>query len=133
MSKKIEDYREEFYVFTGKASEVNRQLALGGIAAIWIFKNPEISSTLLPSELIKPLIFLIISLGLDLLQYVIGSIIWGIYFEYKEYQVNKGQIKNNDIKAPTILSWSITFIFFIKVMAMIIAYTALLSFFGQKL
>ena len=41
MGKKIEDYREDFYFFTGKASEVNRQLAIAGIAVIWIFKNPE--------------------------------------------------------------------------------------------
>lgn len=133
MGKKIEDYREDFYFFTSKASEVNRQLAIAGIAVIWIFKNPENSLTLLPTTLIKPLEYLIISLGIDLIQYVLGSIIWGLYFEYKERQVNQNIITNDNIKAPNIFSWSITFLFFIKVVAMFLAYKELLSFFGTKL
>jgi hypothetical protein len=133
MGKKIEDYREDFYAFTGKASEVNRQLALAGIAVIWIFKNPENSLKLLPQELYKPLLFLIISLTIDLLQYVLGAIIWGIFFEIKEHQVNKNIINNDNINAPNLLSWIITLLFFLKIIAMIIAYIGLLSFFESKL
>lgn len=133
MGKKIEDYREEFYVFTGKASDVNRQLALAGIAVIWIFKNPENSKILLSDILIEPLKYLIISLGIDLIQYVLGSIIWGIYFEIKEYQVNHKNLVNDNIKAPTILSLSITTLFFLKVAAMIYAYLLLLTFIKTKL
>jgi hypothetical protein len=133
MSKKIKDYLEEFYAFSSKASEVNRQLALAGVAIVWIFKNPEGSAKLLPEGLIMPLIFLIISLSIDLLHYLIGTIIWGIYFEYKEYQVNKGKIQDGNIKAPNILSYIITALFFLKIIAMCVAYIQLLQFLSGKI
>ena len=133
MSKKIKDYLEEFYVFSSKASEVNRQLALAGVALIWIFKNPEGAQKLIPIQLIKPLYFLVASLSLDLLQYVLGAIIWGLYFEYKEYEVNKGYILDDNIKAPNILSYIITSFFFLKIVAMCIAYFQLMQFLYSKL
>lgn len=133
MGKKVADYREDFYTFTGKASEVNRQLALAGVAVIWIFKNPEASKTLLPDGLLWPLALLIISLGLDLLQYFLGSVIWGIFFEVKEYQVNRQVIQDDNIMAPSYFSYTITFFFFLKIIAMVAAYVLLLYFFKHKL
>lgn len=127
MSKKIEDYREEFYVFTGKASDVNRQLALAGVAIIWIFNNPDGSKILLCDALILPLIFLVVSLAIDLIQYVLGSVIWGIFFEIKEYQVNHQNLLNDNIKAPNILSYSITTLFFLKVITMVLLFDFLKS------
>ena len=38
---KLSDYRETYYEFSGKASDVTRQLAFAGIAIVWIFKIEE--------------------------------------------------------------------------------------------
>ena len=133
MSKELKDYREDFYYFTGKASEVNRQLALAGIAIIWIFKNPENSTKLFPKALIEPILYLITSLSLDLLQYIVGALIWGLFFEYKEYQVNRKEIKKTDIKAPNFFSWIITGLFILKIIAMILAFKGLFYFFLDKI
>lgn len=133
MSKKLKDYLDDFDTYTSKASEVNRQLAFAGIAIIWLFKNPEGNKSLFTHELITPLFCLIISLSLDLFQYLLGSIIWGIFFEIKERQINKGEIKDNDIKANRILSYAITFFFVLKIIAMCIAYYFLLAYLLPKL
>ena len=37
--KTIDNYKSDYEFYTGKASEINRSLALGGIAIIWIFKS----------------------------------------------------------------------------------------------
>jgi hypothetical protein len=77
--KTIDDYKKDYEYYTSKASEIGRSLALGGIAVIWIFKTTSTDGSLtIPSLLIAPLIWLVISLSLDLLQYVIGGLIWFI-------------------------------------------------------
>lgn len=133
MSKKLKDYLDDFDTYTSKASEVNRQLAFAGIAIVWLFKNPEGDKYLFTHELIIPLFYLIISLSLDLFQYLLGSIIWGTFFEIKERQINRHEIKDNDIKANRILSYAITFFFFLKIIAMCIAYYFLLAYLLPKL
>jgi hypothetical protein len=125
---KLEDYSNRYSAITAKASEVNRQLALAGIAIIWIFKNPETANTLIPATLVTPLFFFLLSLAIDLIHYVVGSIVWGLFFEIKERQVNKGTIQDDNIKAPNILSWILTFIFFIKISSMIVGAYYLIMF-----
>lgn len=133
MGRKIEDYLEEFYTFTAKASDVSRQLALAGIAIIWIFKNPDGSDKVIPQELTKPTFFLVSSLGVDLIQYLVGAIIWGLFFEYKEWQVNKKKVENKNITAPNLFSWTITSLFFIKIALMLTAYIYLFDFLKNKI
>ena len=37
--KTVEDYRQTFYEFSGKVSDITRQLAFAAIAVIWLFKK----------------------------------------------------------------------------------------------
>jgi hypothetical protein len=37
--KTVEGYRQDFYDFSGKASDASRQLAFAAIAVIWLFKT----------------------------------------------------------------------------------------------
>ena len=126
----IKDYSERFAAFTSKASEVNRQLALAGIAVVWIFGNS--ATQLIEPALVKPLFFFLLTLALDLLHYLVGSIIWGLFFEIKEWQVNKKKIKNENIKAPNSLSLIINIIFVMKFISMILATIHLLKFLAPK-
>jgi hypothetical protein len=122
--------------FSTQASSINRSLALAGVAIIWLFKNPIDKPPIVPPLLDFPLICLVFSLGLDLLQYFFAAIAWRFFYEYK-YSIWK---KNNyddayakDINAPNAISLPIDIIFFLKIAAMILAYVKIFSFLMTKI
>jgi hypothetical protein len=105
---KLKEIQDDYYLFTGKVSDLTRQLALAGIAVIWIFRNPELQPNLIPDQLISPLIFLGLSLGFDLLQYVYQAIAWALFYGYHR------RIKHKDDEAEidenpklNIASWTL--------------------------
>jgi hypothetical protein len=51
------------YDFTRKASEINRSLALAGIAVIWVFKTGDGAAQAVPGELIPPALALVTALA----------------------------------------------------------------------
>ncbi len=131
--KTVTDYRKDYEYYTGKASDINRNLALGGIAVIWIFKTTTNGNISIPDQLILPLFCLVISLSLDLLQYIVGGLIWCIYFKYKECQVHNGSIGlEDDIEAPNILPIIIHIFYWSKIVATIIGYYLLSTFLYAK-
>jgi len=83
---KLDDAREFYYFFTGKTSEIVRQLALAGIAVIWIFK---IGQNQIPSELLLPLYLIAVTLVLDFLQYFVAATIWGVFSRHQEILCEK--------------------------------------------
>jgi hypothetical protein len=133
--KTIDDYKKDYEFFTGKASEISRSLAFAGIAIIWIFKNTnETKSIILPDELTLPLTLLVLALTFDLLQYIIGGLIWFCYYKFKENQIEKGKISSDsDIKAPAILPNIIHGFYWLKLFTIIIAYVFLFSFLYREL
>ena len=96
---KLEYYKSEYSAFSGLASSTSRQLALAGIALIWVFKTQGQAGYKLPNELLLPVICLIVSLGSDLLQYVSGSIIWGSFHRHHEKK-RKSITDAPEIEAP---------------------------------
>jgi hypothetical protein len=81
----LQGYRDTFYFFTGKVSDISRQLAFAGIAIIWIFKKDVPGTGLtVPRELLLPGVFIVLALGFDLLQYCIATVIWFFYYRIKE-------------------------------------------------
>ena len=125
--------QERYEFYTGKASDINRSLALAGIAVIWIFKSSSEGITSIPNTLITPLIFLIISLGVDLIQYIIGGLIWWIYFLYKEQQKKKGKDIGKELDAPSAFPITLWILFIAKITSTIVAYTYLLRFLYDNL
>ncbi len=126
--KTIDDYKADYYYFTGKASEIVRSLALAGIAVVWIFKSSGETITIAGPLFIASKWF-IIALALDLTQYVAGSIIWYFYYKYLEKLIKRKVINpKEDIKAPSILPFIINIFFLFKVLASIIAYCYLLGY-----
>ena len=83
---KLQDYRETFYEYSGKASDFTRQLAFAGIAVIWLFKKDTTSSLSIPHELLLPGLLIVSGLALDMLQYCVASLIWRLYYRSKERQ-----------------------------------------------
>jgi len=81
---KLSEYKETYYTFSGKASDVARAAAFAGIALTWVFKIDAKPIPRLPDELLLPTGLFALGLGLDLIHYVTGSIIWGLFHRYHE-------------------------------------------------
>ena len=78
----LKDAFEVDRVQSTKASDIIRQLALTGVAIIWIFKNdarPDHSQVIVPVNLYWPAAFMVFTLFLDLVQYVISARAWRKY------------------------------------------------------
>jgi hypothetical protein len=73
---KLQDYRNDSYTFSGKASDLNRQLGFAGIALIWLFKKDVSGQIVIPHILIWAGALIVVSLTLDMLHYCIGWYTW---------------------------------------------------------
>jgi hypothetical protein len=129
----LDHYKEAKEYYTSKASEVNRSLAFAGLAIIWIFRksNHDTSVILLdtiPDGLEFSLIMLVLALALDMLHYVVGSVIWSIFYRVKEKLVKTKKIKNDGIEANSILPNTIHVFFVLKILANVLGFVSLLKF-----
>jgi len=117
---KISEIRSAYYESTGKVSELVRQLALAGIAVIWIFRVGGDSSGGIKygHTLIWPLGFFVAALGCDLLQYLYYSATWGILntVHWRKHKDNE-----KDIKVSGKWNWIGLIFFWLKVALAIIA------------
>lgn len=127
---KLEEYKKDSYEFSKSTSDLVRQFAFAGIAIIWIFKYQKSVDHLIPVELFKPLLFLIITLGLDLLQYLIPSIIWAAFYKHYEKQ---GKSNDYELKANKWLSSPGWLFYFSKIIMLIISYFFITKFILQKI
>ena len=116
---KLQGYRDDFYTFTGKASDISRQLAFAGIAIIWIFKKDQAGALTVPRELVFPGLFIVLALAFDLLQYCVAAVTWRIFYRRKE----KLYVSENDeLEHSIYLEWPIYFIFWAKIICVFAAY-----------
>ena len=126
----LKKYLEAYHEFSGKASDIARQLAFAAIAIIWIFKTNSIEIIAIPNELIRPSALIIMALAFDLLQYVIASIIWKIFYSLKE---RKGVPVDQDVKASPWLSRIVLFFFIFKILFVIVGYILIFKFILSKI
>lgn len=126
---KLSEYKEDYYLFTGKLSDINRQIAFAGIAIIWIFKETDGPLISVDSQLVLAAILIILALALDMVQYIYQSIAWSIFYTKK----NKKCVSEDDLieSSPwmNVPSW----IFFsFKVLFVIFAYVIIICFLKNK-
>jgi hypothetical protein len=128
----LQGYRDTFYFFTGKVSDISRQLAFAGIAIIWIFKKDVPGTGLtVPRELLLPGVFIVLALGFDLLQYCIATVIWFFYYRIKEM---RGVAENAELgRHSEWLEVPINIVFWFKVGFLGAAYLLILKFLLQTL
>jgi len=127
---KLNDALENYYYYTGKTSEIVRQLGFAGIAIVWIFRTDVGGRPTVPPELLPAALFIVMGLTLDLLQYVGGSVIWGIYHRKKEVE---GTGAEAEFLAPPQINWLTLFLFWSKTVVMVIAYVLVLRFLYSRL
>lgn len=127
---KLQDYRETFYTFSGKASDLNRQFGFGAIALIWLFKQDIAGRPSIPHALLVPSVLVVSALLLDMLQYMVASAIWYNFYRRKE---KEGLSEEEEITHSPWLERPTTLLFAVKVFLMIACYGFLLVFLLQRL
>jgi hypothetical protein len=130
MKTKLKDVKDDFYAFSSKTSDIARQLALAGIAIIWIFRLTEKESIKLLPSTVPILKLLIISLLFDFCHAFIPSFTYG--FMTNRFK-KKGKVDEDDVEYS--LLWTIPeWLFFIlKVVLLVLAYIQLWLFLDSNL
>jgi hypothetical protein len=121
---KLSEYKSDYKKFSGKASDLTRQLCFAGIAAIWLFKSGTDLSPIIPTILILSGICFITALAADLLQYVSASIIWSAFYRIKEKESTD---PDEDIKASSWLNKPVYFFFYAKIILTMVGYILLVK------
>lgn len=125
----LEDLRRDHDEFTGKASDVARQLAFAGIALVWIFRSGEGREASLPAALLFPTVLLVSALAADLLQYFLGSVVLGFYVAARERQL--GPLSKKQFENPAWLPWTADILWFVKCGLVIAAYLAIFFYIAR--
>jgi hypothetical protein len=79
----------------------------------------------LPKPLFVPAFWIVSSLALDLMQYVLGAISWGSYARVQEL---RGVQAEAEFAAPRYVNWGALAAFWLKLLSISIAYWYLLKF-----
>lgn len=123
------DYKETYEGATDTLSQINRNMALAGVAIIWMFTKTD-SGVDIPKPLLWPAILLVSSLSLDVLQYVWKTMTFYILFRRREKN------EKNEKKQQGHSIWlvrPIWGIFWLKIIAMGWAYVLIFMFFVSLL
>ncbi|MEC3876419.1 hypothetical protein [Chryseobacterium salviniae] len=126
---KLSEYQQDYYTFTGKLSDISRQLSLAGIAIIWIFKTTVKDKIILDASLKYAATFIILSLAADLLQYTYQSITWSVFYYTKK---RNGNNDDDIIYSPEYLNYTSWILFSAKIILLIIAYILIIIFLNSK-
>lgn len=127
---KLATAREAYYTFTGKASDLVRQLAFAGIAVVWLYRAARGDVGTIPPNLRAPLILCVLALLFDLLQYVSSALAWGAYARSQE---TRGVDEETEFDAPAWLNWPGNTFYAAKVLTLAAAYALLLRFLAREL
>lgn len=65
---KLKDARDNYYFYSGKASDIARQLSFAGLGVVWIFKIDSASGPVVPSRFVLPTLLILVALSCDFLQ-----------------------------------------------------------------
>ncbi len=123
----LKNARENYEYFSGKASDLVRQLGFAGLATIWIFKTVQKGGEIaIPPELVGVGAIIIGALALDFLHYVYAAAAWGIFHRKKETTRDVDQ--DSEFDAPRVINWPHLGLFWLKIIAIGGAYVLLLKF-----
>lgn len=125
---KLPETKAAYDLFSGKASDIARQLSFAGIAVIWLFRAGEKSSGGIPFDksLMWPLLGFVAALACDMAQYIYASTAWGIFNRRKENLL--GANSRKQFTAPAAINWPTLIFFWGKIAAVVASYSYLLHY-----
>ena len=127
----LKNLLDDFYETTSKISELIRNFAFAGIGIIWIFKNSDLSQSLLPQDLKFPLLSFIMFFLHDIAQYFWRGISFYMIYKRKEKLYDSNVLKSRDIEdivLPDIVEFGSWSFFIFKLFYFITAYWSLYNF-----
>ena len=127
---KLSEYKEDYYSFSGKLSDINRQIAFAGIALIWIFKQTINNEIVLDPALVSPARLIIIALGIDIFHYIYQTITWSIFYTIKKAKHNS---EDYELDSPIYLNITAWVLFGFKILFVLIAYFKIFFYLSDKL
>jgi hypothetical protein len=131
----LSDARDAYDLFSGKVSDLSRQLSFAGIAVVWVFRRETPDLLVVPVPLVAPALCFCISLGFDLLHYVFATAFWGGFHRLKEQQLSKAHASHDKqaFLAPRWLNWPQNTCFVLKIIFVAFGYFLLVSFLAQMM
>ena len=120
------DSLKAYQDFSSQTSDNVRKLCFAGIAVIWVFKAGAtgVTDLRIPGILVWSGGCIVVSLIFDFLQYLWGTIAWGMLHRSKE---KAGVSKDDDFKAPAAINWPTNTFFVGKVLFVAGGYALILS------
>jgi hypothetical protein len=129
---RLSDYRKTYEEASSKVSDITRQMALAGIAIVWIFRQVDTGDRIICQELILPLIFFVASLFFDILQYLYKTIAWYVFFRINEKN-NHSQKTDPLIQAKPRMNYPTWALFYLKVLCLVLGYIFVFIYLIDKL
>ncbi len=132
---RLSEYRSVADYYTGKTSDVTRQLILGGIAIVWLFKATDATTntTSLPAIGIWPLITLSAAAMLDICQYFLGGLLWTNFYLNKEEELATEEDPDPEVRGPKVYGDTLQWIYYGKVILMIASYMLIVIMLAKEL
>ena len=125
----IDVSREAYRDLSRTLSTICRYLGFAGIALIWVFKIERTGVPSVPAGLMLPALFIVGSLTMDLLQYVVSTATWGLYARRLEIREARGA--DVPATAPRWFNWPAVVLFWLKIGLMTVAYILILRYVSQ--
>jgi hypothetical protein len=124
----VADARAFYYAASDSASKVGRQLALAGIAIVWLFAGgAHLTRLNIPNDLLYPGIGFVSALAADFLQYLYTSAAWGIFSRRKEKERAQSFVAPDWINYPTLV------LFWAKALVLMASYGLLASALASRI
>jgi hypothetical protein len=115
--------------FSRSASDISRTLCLSGLAVVWIFRTPTANGSTLSPWLIWVAGMIVLALLIDLLQYLVGTVLTGRVARVKELQLaDQGLPPDTDVKYPESHPKIIARFWWGKVLIVVAAWSILVVF-----
>lgn len=121
----LEQFREARDVFSSAASASARRLAFAGIAIVWLFRTGEGMGSKLPDPLLLPVLLFAATLALDLLHYLVATVIWSVFCRLKE---NQEVCSGTPLDAPAWFNWPTNLFFYSKIASVALGYVLMIRF-----
>jgi len=124
---KLEEAKQAFYDASETLSDNTRKLCFAGIAIIWILKVADRTAAGIPfnTVLFASLIFFVVALIFDAVQYLYKTIAWWCYQRIKHQE---GVAEDDEVEEPPYISLPTWLLFAGKLVACGIGYAQLLRY-----
>lgn len=120
---KLAEARKAYYDFSGKASDIARQLCFAALALVWLSAVQGAGGSGLGLDVTLVTGLVVASLLLDLLQYLYGSTAWGLLHRVKRAS---GVREDQEFRVSAKINWPTNALFWLKLLPVFAAYLVLL-------